>query len=175
MSNRVIIISLLIAVVLGYAVQPAAAQANNFYVGGTGASDSNNCRAQYVSGGGNGPCEHIAYATQLALQTDAHGNMQVINLAGNMTFNETVSVSGAPFKGSFEGIHNGILYQGNGTTTIWNNSSDACGTLIVNQGGNVAIRNLDIRATNSTCASALYAQNGGQIVVYDGLYFGGGE
>ena len=137
----------------------------NYYVATSG-TDSGNCSES------TSPCLTINYAVSQAYLHPANSNSVVINI-GSGTFSESVNFQGKIPYSPTTATNVNIILSGNGpTNTFWNGSTSSCGTLIANSGANVGIRNMTIEGNNNSCQSSLFAQMGGLIQVYQGVYFG---
>lgn len=140
----------------------------NFYVSMTGV-DAGPCTSPLAPG------RTIGYVAALAMQNTTPG-LATVNI-GPGTWDESVNINGDP--PSYPNARSGpfppwvgLLFQGDGNTTVWGPDAgcDAqCGALIANGGANVGIRNLALRTYHKACQSALYAQLGGHIHVFDNV------
>lgn len=144
-------------------VLPACARASDFYVAPTGV-DTGTCTSQ------SSPCATIGYATKQALSSPANGVATIHMGAGG--WNESVAVTGSPPGSGLTGSNVRLIYDGAGSSTVWNGQPGLCGTLIANSGADIGIENMTIEAEGDKCQSALFAQLGGIIQVYGGVTFG---
>lgn len=129
----------------------------DFYVS-SGGSDALDCATPGEA------CASIhAAAAKAAASGPQVGGIQRIHVAAG-GYNDAVT---------FTANTNRVDVIGAGAaSTVWNNVPGQCGTVIANTGANISVSNIEIVAEGDPCGSALYAQLGGVINVFGGVFLG---
>jgi hypothetical protein len=146
----------------------------NFYVGGTGASDGNDCLAATVTGG-HGPCATMQFVVNTAMRGySAAARNHKINVAtGTLT---SGFVCAGPIAGggsgnvTYDGSMIDIVGAGAGLSVI-NDTSGAISAIIVQAGCTVQLSHLTV-STTTAGGSALWAANFGLIEVGTDTVYG---
>lgn len=147
-------------------LNPFPASYTTFYVATTG-TDTGLCTVS------TSPCRTIQYAVSAALQSNAGGQIQTVQV-GAGTFSEDVVVQGKSRNSGSTFTQSLVIQGGGSSTTFWQSgNSTQCGVLTANNGANISIQNLKITANGALgCKSALFANLGGYINVFADTVFG---
>jgi hypothetical protein len=139
----------------------------NFYVGGVGASDGNDCLASTITVNGHGPCATLQFVVNRALRKYyAQSFNHTINVAAG-TYNSGFVCSG-PITGGGSGnvTYNGSLLSivgaNSATTFIADTTSGQPGAIVVSMGCAVQLSHLTLSTTQSG-ASDVFVQNFGYV------------